>query len=311
MRTLRLSGLVVITLFVAAPASAQSVDQPPEQRRQVAPLIRALTNCVAKQTLQEDAGAVAYRDGTFNAYVVRMIGRCQNVVSDLVGVYDRVSGEGAGIAFLNGPYSNDLPRAVLRRIRSDLDSRVAVFNRVAAEQASREAQQQADAANQRRAADQALADEAKAAEAERQARTELAKQQAAQAVAATTQAQAVAQVATAKVESERQLRLAEAKKSEYLIVEKAADCAHRQLTSLVKSGESAEVLATAVMTLCSTEVHAAVDSSYQRFQLETQAGGNFGEASIREKVRADMRDEVIALAVQAKAGAGAFAPASN
>ena len=64
----RLIGVLLLTLVNG---SAMAATQTPEQRRQVAPLIRALTDCVARQTLADDGGASAFRGNTFSAFVVR------------------------------------------------------------------------------------------------------------------------------------------------------------------------------------------------------------------------------------------------
>jgi hypothetical protein len=119
-------------------------------------------------------------------------------------------------------------------------------------------------------------------------------------------------MAAVKAESARQLQIEEGKRAETLLIRRAADCSRAQLAGLVKSGETAEVLATAVMTICSSEVNAALDAGVSEFKIEqSMTNSDIGEGLFREKLRGNVREQIIALAVQAKAGVGAFAPASN
>ena len=289
--------VLAASLAVFAIVDNAAAEQTREQRRQVAPLIRALTDCVARNVLSDEGGATAYRLNTFSDFVVRKIGSCKENVEELIDVYDRVSGEGAGLAFLNGPYSSDLPRAVLHRVQPQLQAQLDDRDKAQAEQAVRDAQAAADAAIRRQQA-----------EAERQSRLAAAEQQAAEAKAAAARAQAEEKAATAKVEAARLQQVSDAKRADGLLIDKAGDCARQQLSSLVKSGESAEVLASAVMTLCNPQMSAAIDGGVVEFKLENSLPESAaGEGVYRERLRAELRDNIVALAVQAKAGTGPFA----
>lgn len=304
-------------------AHAQAAMTEAQKRAQVVPLIRALTDCVAKTALYDTAAPLAYRSGTFNAYIVRLIGRCPDYFTQLQQVYDRVYGQGELGTFIDGDYANDLPRAILRRIKPQLEAKVEVLTKSEAERAARiEEERQAELAREaderrveearERVAEQARQERAQQEAAERQRQIALAEQQAAAAKAAASQAQAEAKAAAAKAEAERLERVETAKKAETLLVDQAASCARKQLKSLVRSGESADVLATAVMTICGEEVGHALDSGVEEFKLEHQVGGSdLAEGIVRERLRSQAREQVIALAVQAKAGVGAFAPAST
>ena len=286
-----------------APASPVGRADPVVLRKAVAHLIRALTDCVAQRAIQDDDAASELHDGTFNSYARRLVNSCSDQVADLIQVYDRVDGPGRARVFLDGPYSDDLPRAVLKRIQPQLDVKVAALERQLVAKAENEAREKA-------ATDAAQAEQNRKEEADRQAAIAVAEQQASAAKAAAAQAEADAKTVAAKAEAERLQRVEVAKKVEGLLIDKAAECARAQLGSLVKSGESAEVLASAVMTICGSDVDHLLDAGVAEHKLERQLpDSDAGEAVYREQIRADAHEQIVALAVQAKAGVGTFAPA--
>ncbi len=295
---------------VTASASSVGRADPAALRRAVAHLIRALTDCVAQRVLNDDDAASEFHGGTFNSYVNRLVDMCPDQVANLVQVYDGMDGPGRGRAFLDGPYADDLSRAVLKRIKPQLDVKVATYERGLAEQAKLKEQEKAEAEAHQKADEAARAEQARKEEADRQAAIAAAEQQAAAAKAAASQAEAEAKAAAARVEAERLAQIDVAKKAEALLVDKAAACAREQLGSLVKSGESAEVLAAAVMTICGADMNHLLDSGVAEYKLENQLAVNdTGEAIVRERIKADAREQIVALAVQAKAGVGSFAAA--
>lgn len=309
-RVAALAAIALVSSTAVAPAQIALTEA--QKRRPVAPLVRALTNCVAKQAVGDDLGVTAYRDGTFNAYVVRVIGRCSDFVYDLIQVYDRVYGEGEGMTFLNGAYANDLPRAVLARIKPQLENKVVMLNRSLADKEAREEQARQAEADRQKAQDLVQQAEQRREDAERQARIAEAERKTAEQRAATAQAEAEQKAAAAKAEAVRLQQVEDAKKAETLLIDKAAECSRKQLTALVKSGESAEVLARAVMTICSAEVNTALDAGVSEWKLEKSLPDSaVGEDIYREKLKVDARDSITALAVQAKAGVGGFASTSN
>ena len=294
------SAIFFLVLLVTG-AFAQAPDTEAAKRKQVAPLIRALTDCIAKEAADDSAAPSALKSGTFSSFAPLLIRRCSSYVADLLRSYDRAYGDGEASVFIKGPYSSDLPRAVLARIRPLLEAKIAKLDRDEAERAVR---YQEDIRSRQ--------DEARRVEAERQRQIAEAQQQAASARAAAAQADAEAKVIAAKAEADRLQRLEVAKKAESLLADKAADCARRQLRSLVRSGESAEVLASAVMTICGTEFGNMIQAGTENLKSENGLNGSsLGDKLLNERLRAQARDLIIALAVQAKAGVGAFAPAST
>ena len=309
---------VALPDFTGTPPTPQGVSLPIERgqadpamlRRAVAPLIRALTDCVAQQSLIDQDAVTEYRNGTFNSYVVRTVRLCPTFVMNLLQAYDRFDGEGQGNAFLNGPYASDLPRAVLKRIKLQMDDRLASLNRQAEDQVAREAEQKAAREQQQKADELLRQEEARKEEVDRQARMAEAEQKAAQARASAMLVEADAKLAATRLEAARQQQIGEARKVEALLVEKTDQCARQQLQGLLKSGESAEVLAGATMTICNREISDMLDGSVQKLRVERSAQPDeTTEELYREKKRSETHDQVVALAVQAKAGVGAFAPA--
>ena len=130
--------------------------------------------------------------------------------------------------------------------------------------------------------------------------------------AAADRAKAEERAAAQVAEGERLKQVATATGAAKLLAVKALDCGKDQLRSLVKSGESAEVLASAVMTMCGSEVDNFVTAGAKEYVLERQvAEDDAGVGLAKEKLKADTREHFVALAVQAKAGVGGFAPSSS
>jgi hypothetical protein len=83
------------------------------------------------------------------------------------------------------------------------------------------------------------------------------------------------------------------------------ECTTAQLTSLVSSAETAEVLATAAMTVCAEEGRRAIEAGVARMRAEFPDIGD-----IREEFRSGFRTEVVTNAVQIRALANAPAKAA-
>lgn len=122
-----LGRLTVVLLFTHLGASttlAQSDPGEAARRRAVVPYIRALTSCVAHIAATDTEAVSAYHDGTLATYLRRQLERCPNQMSSLLDEYDQIYGEGEGAEFIRGPYTADLERAVLSRIKGSLDDKV-------------------------------------------------------------------------------------------------------------------------------------------------------------------------------------------
>ncbi|WP_237482618.1 hypothetical protein, partial [Lichenibacterium dinghuense] len=111
--------------------------------------------------------------------------------------------------------------------------------------------------------------------------------------------------------TEKQERVDTAMRAMAVLRDKFYDCADRQLPGLVKSGESADVLASAAMTICGRPLADVQDAALEVSKAKEETAGSVGEAVMREQVKALVKERVVADAVQAKAGIGAFANTSR
>ena len=272
------------------------------KRQLVLPSIRNLTACVIDYVNSEDEALLAYRENRFSPYVRSLVARCATQVADLSARYDRVYGPGSADEFIQGNYSNDLPRAVLARTKDKLQARLDDYDRAqararAARQAEeararveRQAEEEHQAALGRQRADD---DRAAAAKAETE-------RKAAEADRAATEAKAAQQ---------KREQLDVANRSFSVLRDKMYTCVDAQLPQIVKSGESAEVLASAALTICNRTLVEAEDAGLDAQAIEngTRPSG-IAEEAFREKAKSVVRERAVADAVMAKAGVGQFAP---
>ena len=267
---------IVVTL---ATAHAEGVVGEAARRRVVAPLIRKLTDCVAHGAVDDPSVLNAYRYGGLSGALSRHLGDCRDAVSVLLETYESVYGEGTAEEFIKGPYLADLPRAVLARIKPRLDAEV---SQTKVTEAAAEAEQQRH-----------LAEEQRKQEEERRA-----------AVQAENERQATEQRAAL----DKQNRIDVAKRAMGILRDKFYDCADKQLVGLVKSGESADVLASAAMTMCGQSLSDLQDSAIEENKAENNQSSNSSfDDVLRLKVKDLVHERVAADAVQAKAGMGIFA----
>ena len=271
------------------------------KRQLVLPSIRNLTACVIDYVNSEDEALLAYRENRFSPYVRSLVARCATQVADLSARYDRVYGPGSADEFIQGNYSNDLPRAVLARTKDKLQARLDDYDRAqararAARQAEeararveRQAEEEHQAAIERQRADD---DRAAAAKAETE-------RKAAEADRAATEAKAAQQ---------KREQLDVANRSFSVLKDKLFECVDNQLPQLVKSGEGAEVLAGAALTVCHRSLVDAQDAQLEALTIEAgRKPTNAEEENFRDKSKATARERAVADAVQAKAGVGIFA----
>lgn len=275
----------IATITTASPALAGSPFYElteAQKRKSVVPDIEALTYCVARVTLADPDGAVQYRAGLLASYVARQLQRCPAEMNALLSLYESTYGDGEAERFIQGPYTADLPRAVLSVIRPQLDAKVEAAKR--SEQA-------------------AYADElARQSEADRRLTEER---------AATVRAEAETKATEAKAAMEKQGRVDTVMRSMAVLRDKFYECADRQLPGLMKSGESADVLASAAMTICGKPLPDVQDAALEVSKAREETAGSVGEAVMREQVKTLVKERVVADAVQAKAGLGAFADVSR
>ncbi len=274
--------LVVVALLASTTGAlaGSPFNEPTEaqKRKVVVPYIRSLTGCVAKLALEDPDGTTQYRAGLFAAYVARQLQKCPGEMSDLLATYEETYGEGSAEQFIKGPYLSDLPRAVLSLAKPQLDTKV-------------------DEAKRREFASRALAQEQEAA-LQRQAEADR---------AATVRAVAETRAAEARAVQEKQERVDTAMRSMAIIRDKFYDCVDRQLPGIVRSGETADVLASAAMTICGQALSDVQDAAIEVSKAkEEPASSGVGEALLREQIKTLVKSRVVADAVQAKAGVGIF-----
>lgn len=311
---LRPCGLAVLAaVFAAQSAHAQGLMEDPARRKLVAPAIRAATDCISREVLNEWGVLDYVRTGHLGDTLDGPIRRCSGVVGFMTAEFDRVYYQGAGETFLKGAYRDDLPRAVLKRIGPEVTRRQAELDRQRADAVRRQAED--DRLRDQKREEERAASERRRAEDERKAaeiRAETERRQ------IELRAEAEKRDAERKIEAEKResdrraemIRQADLKRQQLDAATKAADilkdrmytCAAREMQDLVKSGENADVLASAAMTLCSTEVDKALDGLIEAKKIETDAVVGYAEAeAVKTAGRAVIRDRVLANAVKVKA----------
>jgi hypothetical protein len=84
------------------------------------------------------------------------------------------------------------------------------------------------------------------------------------------------------------------------------ECTTKELAELVVSAESAEILATAAMTICNKEVQAALDSAVQLMRLQGSSTDG-----LRDELSGVVKRNVVTNAVQARANARQASPTAQ
>jgi hypothetical protein len=96
----------------------------------------------------------------------------------------------------------------------------------------------------------------------------------------------------------RRQRSEEAAKARDLLRDRMYACTTGEIDNLVSSSESAEILATAAMTICSREVRAALDAAMEVVRLD-----GVSPDGIRDNLNEVIKKNVVTSAVQARANA--------
>jgi hypothetical protein len=126
------TGLLVLALVVAGQtgALAQYADYwspPAAKRKAFLPTVLASTNCIAQHSLNHPGVLDAYRAQNIQPVVDAVWSKCANELEHLRREHERIYGWGTGEGYVKGAYRNDLPRAVLTRIKDALDDRLAAI----------------------------------------------------------------------------------------------------------------------------------------------------------------------------------------
>jgi hypothetical protein len=122
------SMLAVIGLLLATVQQPVGADQSwyAAQKRKMAALATASTDCIARHTLEHPGVLDAYRAQELRSVIESVKPRCADEIDYLSREYANLHGWGAGHRFVAGPYNDDLPRAILKRIGDELGRRVAL-----------------------------------------------------------------------------------------------------------------------------------------------------------------------------------------
>ena len=230
--------LIAGFVFSGAPPAAAQIQLAPStsydekvSRRAVLPSIRSATDCLARAVLADTFATSAVAGGTLDSLVRSKFESCSSELKVMVSLHNSYFYPGKGEEFLKGAYMADLPRAILARIKPEIDRR---------------------------------------------------KSEAAQA------------------ETIRASRIANLEKSRDLLRERAYDCAQDALKSIVGAKETADVMATAAMTICRREYQSLKDGVLEI----ARASGEYSvelERSIDQTLRTTVRDNVLTMAVRLKA----------
>jgi hypothetical protein len=111
---------------VSAPPSANPLPQvstmsEAQKRKIELPSIRAATECYSSAVKSDPRLAGAIQQNRLNELIYEKTVICEPVLQQMVAVHDQLNGSGTGIVFFRGAYSTDLPRAVLARIKPEID----------------------------------------------------------------------------------------------------------------------------------------------------------------------------------------------
>lgn len=240
---LQRSAIAFVIAFCVTPAQAQMSET--EKRKLLLPAIRTATDCIARESARHPEIVQGYRYNNLSPMIADGWRACTNQLVQLVTMHDNLHGAGTGMVFVKGAYSDDLPRAVRARLKSELDGRIAALDR----------------------------------------------------------AEAVVSAERARLEVERQQNIERLEKAADRLRDRAYECTTPQLEKLVSSAESADVLATAAMTICRREIDDAIQARVDIARSKLGTGYvTASEPADREEMRKIVRTSVITTAVQLKAG---------
>jgi hypothetical protein len=115
-------------------ARFQTVDTARLTERQKWRLLRsyvvAATDCIAREVLKDSRVVIAVIENRLDAILGETVEPCLQELKRLVAEHDRFHGAGTGLAFVKGPYLDDLPRAVRTRVKPEIDRHMAEKKRL-------------------------------------------------------------------------------------------------------------------------------------------------------------------------------------
>jgi hypothetical protein len=131
-------------------------------------------------------------------------------------------------------------------------------------------------------------------------------------VAAAERAEAAQRAEAARAEARRQAEIERLERSANMLRDQMYECTTGEVRKLVRSSETAEVLATAAMTICRREVDATVNAHVDLIRVKVNSYTDSDAREARERLRTSIRDSVVTTAVRVRAETSAAAAnASN
>ncbi len=87
-----------------------------QKKAAVLPLVLRATECIVRKVSADKRYSADIRPSGINDVIVDSISACARPVRAMVDAYNRMYGDGAGEAFLLGPYLDVLPAAVVQQV---------------------------------------------------------------------------------------------------------------------------------------------------------------------------------------------------
>ena len=108
------------------PALTSEIPQAPtlsdaQRRKLELPSIRAASDCYALAVKSDARLLAAVQQNSLGELIAEKTSNCPSAVQQMIAVYDKLNGPGTGVVFFRGPYAADLPRAVMVRIKPEID----------------------------------------------------------------------------------------------------------------------------------------------------------------------------------------------
>ncbi|KAA2235593.1 hypothetical protein [Salinarimonas soli] len=149
------SIIALLAAMSVSAALAQTSAEEQQRRRAHLPSIRAATDCIAREALREPLAVDAVQQNRLHEILRDPMLRCTGPIGFMISEHDRLYGWGTGRAFFDGPYLQDVTRAVLARIKPDVDRRVTEAGRLEAERQAQVARAEAERRQRLQIAEQA------------------------------------------------------------------------------------------------------------------------------------------------------------
>ena len=113
--------------FAQAKSFGRSTQWTASQKKKVARLAIAATDCIVRRSLDHPGILKAYRTDNLRPVTDGVWSQCQTAIDYLSQEYANLHGFGAGWKFVDGPYRKAVPRVVKERIKDEIERRFAVI----------------------------------------------------------------------------------------------------------------------------------------------------------------------------------------